>query len=145
MKKKKITQKQIQSMRERSAKPGRLKRSAPDKKSEINPIIDYNAWNNFKMAVDFTFFSGYTEELSTKAINISDSGDKISEKIGLLIDLFGVYNFDIHFKNLPSFVYNDIEEKYLNRVSTSKGPHVFASMTPMQQFTEKRWKLRGKK
>lgn len=141
---KKITQKQIRNLRERSAKPGELMPKS-DKKREINTLIDYNEWNNFKMAVDFTFFSGYTEELSTKAINISDSDNKISEKIGLLIDLFVAYNFDIHFKNLPTFIYNDIEEKYLNRVSTSKGPHMFASMTPMQQFTEKRWKQRRQK
>lgn len=134
MKKEKISQKQVQSLRERSAKPGKLKQPKSDKKLETNQTIDYNAWNKFTKAVDF--FSKYTEEFSKKALNISNSEDTISEKIGLLIELGDTYNFNLRFKNLPTFVFNDIDEKYLNRVSTSKGPHVFASTTPMWKITD---------
>lgn len=134
MKKKKLSQKQVQSLRERSASPGRLIQPKNDKKLETNQTIDYNAWNKFIKAVDF--FSEYTEEFSTKALNISAGENKVSEKIGLLIELGDTYNFNLRFKNLPTFIFNDIDEKYLNRVSTSKGPHVFASTTPMWKLLE---------
>jgi len=134
MKEKKLSQKQVQSLRERSARPGRLIQSKCDEKLETNQIIDYNTWHKFTKAVDF--FSEYTEEFSKKALHISNGSDKISEKIGLLIALGETYNFNLRFKNLPTFVFNDIDEKYLNRVSTSKGPHVFASTTPMWKLSE---------
>lgn len=189
MKKKKLTQRQRQSLRERSAKPGRLIRpdEKPKLKVEINKtVIDYNIWytwgnkltydvdriynpalldtNGFRCVFGFVcqslgisdkdlknlsstvkspkyikeFRNRFNTELAEKAMEINDvMYKKISEKIGFLIELLNRYNFELYFINLPTYVYNDVEEQYLDRVSTSKGPHIFASTDPV-------WKTQGK-
>lgn len=81
------------------------------------------------------FKSRFNIKLADKTIWDNDFiSYSIAEKIGFLIELFNPYNFELHFINLPTYVYNDVEEQYLNRVSTNKGTYTFASMTPM-------WKL----
>lgn len=191
MKKKKITQKQRQSLRERSAKPGRLiKKEISKPELQINSAtIDYNMWytwgnkltckvdradctfiilddydplllddNGFRNVNGFVcqslgindedmrklassvkspeyikeFKSRFNTELAEKTIWKNDLiSYSIAGKIGFLIELFNRYKFELYFINLPTYVYNDVEEQYLNRVSTNKGTYVFATMTPM--------------
>ncbi len=181
MKIKKLTQRQIQSLRDRSAKPGRLRIDKP--KVRINKAtINYNTWYTRKNALTTRFISAdynpsllnengfrcclgfICQSLGTKdeplqkqslsnrtefierfnidsnsynfpwgkAVEINDEIKySIANKIGLLIELFNPYDFELYFINLPTYIYNEVEAKYLDRVSANKGPHVFASTTPM--------------